>query len=238
MVRRKAVYVAALLALALGAGRAQADSFRITVLPERPTTQQTLHLILTGTSVGFCFAAFRRPVVQGDQIIIQFDPPLLPVTAGCAGPWTVQFDLAPLPAGTYLAQVPGSGPPMAAAEFDVYPAQEPVAPLLLQDRRFSVVLNWGTPSFGGTADFVQWSDETGFFWFFDAKNIEATVKVLDGRAVNGHFWVFLASMTDLPFTVTVTDRTNPVCATQGPCPSRTYTSPAGKNTNFIDVNAF
>jgi len=236
MARRKAVYVAALLALAFGAGRGQADSFRVTVLPEHPTSDQPIHLILSGTTTNYCTAGFTPPVRQGDLITIGFSPPLLPVTPGCTGPWTVQFDLAPLPAGAYSVQV-GGEPPLAAATFDVFPSPELAKPLLLQSRRFGVDLRWGA-GFGRTADFVQWSNESGLFSFFDDKNVEVTVKVLDGRAVNGHFWVFIASMTDLPFTVTLTDRLDPVCATQGPCPSRTYTSPGGKNTNFIDVNAF
>ena len=31
------------------------------------------------------------------------------------------------------------------------------------------------------------------------------VKVLDARAVNGHWWVFYGSLSNVPFTLTVTD---------------------------------
>ena len=31
------------------------------------------------------------------------------------------------------------------------------------------------------------------------------VKVLDGCAINGHFWVFTAASTDVAYTVEVTD---------------------------------
>jgi len=236
MVRRKAVYVTALLILAFGVSRAQADSFRLTVLPERPTADQPIHLILSGTTTNFCNAAFTPPVVQGHQITLSFSPSLQPVTPGCTGPWKVQFDLAPLPAGTYSVQV-GEGLPLAAATFDVYPASTEIFPLLLQSRRFGVDLRWGTPSFGGIAGFSQWSDETGLFWFFDNRNVEVTVKILDGRAVNGHFWVFIASMTDLPFSLQIIDKAPP-CSFAGPCPLWSYTSLGGKNANFIDVNAF
>lgn len=37
------------------------------------------------------------------------------------------------------------------------------------------------------------TDESGAFWFFDPVNIEVTIKVLDGRPINGHFWVFIAN---------------------------------------------
>ncbi|MCM2314127.1 MAG: hypothetical protein NDJ92_03125, partial [Thermoanaerobaculia bacterium] len=34
---------------------------------------------------------------------------------------------------------------------------------------------------------------------------EAFVKLIDGRPVSGRFWVFYGGMTDLEFTMTVTD---------------------------------
>jgi hypothetical protein len=41
--------------------------------------------------------------------------------------------------------------------------------------------------------------------FFDAENWELLVKVLDGRAINDHFWVFAAAATDVEYDLTVTD---------------------------------
>ena len=49
--------------------------------------------------------------------------------------------------------------------------------------------------------------DTGAFWFFDPANLELMIKVLDGRAVNGYFWVFYGSLSNVEFTVTVTDTT-------------------------------
>ncbi|MEM8933189.1 MAG: hypothetical protein AAGE94_18520, partial [Acidobacteriota bacterium] len=37
------------------------------------------------------------------------------------------------------------------------------------------------------------SSDTGAFWFFDDANLELTVKVLDGRPINGAHWVFYGS---------------------------------------------
>jgi hypothetical protein len=74
------------------------------------------------------------------------------------------------------------------------------------------------------------SSAAGYFWFFDPANVELTVKVLDGRPVNGHFWVFVASMTDLGFTLAVNDAITNI--------SRTYVSPSSTNQNFIDLNTF
>ena len=69
--------------------------------------------------------------------------------------------------------------------------------------------------------------------------MEATIKILDGRPVNGHWWVFIASMTDLEMKVTIYENRN---GCFGPpvfppaCPSKTYLQTAGQNRNFIDVN--
>ncbi|MEM7588004.1 MAG: hypothetical protein AAF560_31740 [Acidobacteriota bacterium] len=41
--------------------------------------------------------------------------------------------------------------------------------------------------------------------FFEPDNWEMLAKVLDGREINGHFWVFLAAATDVELTTTVTD---------------------------------
>ena len=47
--------------------------------------------------------------------------------------------------------------------------------------------------------------DTGAFWFFDAANIELVVKVLDGRPVNGNFWLFYGALSNVEYTLTVTD---------------------------------
>ncbi len=49
------------------------------------------------------------------------------------------------------------------------------------------------------------SDQTGTFWFFDPTNIELVVKVLDGRALTQKFWVFYGALSDVDYTLTVTD---------------------------------
>ena len=39
----------------------------------------------------------------------------------------------------------------------------------------------------------------------NAENLELMVKVLDGRAFNGRFWVFYGSLTNVAFDLRVTD---------------------------------
>jgi hypothetical protein len=50
---------------------------------------------------------------------------------------------------------------------------------------------------------VPLSENSAYFWFFDAGNVELAVKVLDGRAVNGHWWVFYGALTNLDYTIRV-----------------------------------
>jgi hypothetical protein len=52
---------------------------------------------------------------------------------------------------------------------------------------------------------VALTPESGYFWFFSADNVEVVAKVIDGWLVNGHYWLFYGSLTDMAFTLTVTD---------------------------------
>ena len=79
--------------------------------------------------------------------------------------------------------------------------------LCLASGRFSATafyqLSPSGPSIEATA--VALTDATGYFWFFDAANVELTVKVLDGCGVNGFYWVFASGMTNVGVNLTVTD---------------------------------
>jgi len=78
--------------------------------------------------------------------------------------------------------------------------------LYLNNQRFQLQVNWGTPGGGsGVGQPVQLTEDSGYFWFFGAANIELVVKIIDGRGGNGHFWFFYAALTDLKYTITVTD---------------------------------
>jgi hypothetical protein len=49
------------------------------------------------------------------------------------------------------------------------------------------------------------ADTSGLFWFFDASNVELAVKVIDGRPLNGKFWLFYGALTDVQYDLTVID---------------------------------
>ncbi len=71
--------------------------------------------------------------------------------------------------------------------------------------RFEVRTAWATDKAAGAGQRQELTVDTGFFWFFKASNVEAMVKVLDGCAANGHFWVFAAGLTDVEVALTVRD---------------------------------
>jgi len=49
------------------------------------------------------------------------------------------------------------------------------------------------------------TDDTGYFWFFRAGNVEIVAKVLDGCPVNGRFWVFAGGLTNVGGELVVAD---------------------------------
>lgn len=55
------------------------------------------------------------------------------------------------------------------------------------------------------AEVTTWSDDTAYFTVFGPGNVELLVKVIDGRAVNGHFWVFAAGTGNFETELHVSD---------------------------------
>ena len=47
---------------------------------------------------------------------------------------------------------------------------------------------------------------SGLLYFFDRDNVEVLVKVLDGCAINGHRWVFVAPVTTLAFNLEIAEQ--------------------------------
>lgn len=80
------------------------------------------------------------------------------------------------------------------------------------DARFQLTLAWETALNGGQAGAAEaialasiGLRRGGLFSFFDRDNPEVLVKVLDGCALNGHFWIFVAPTTTLGYTLSVVD---------------------------------
>lgn len=80
------------------------------------------------------------------------------------------------------------------------------------DRRFKIQVAYRTSQGGGRAgagNAIPLSslgvDRGGLFWFFSPDNPEMLVKVIDGCAANGRFWVFSSAGTNVGLSTTVTD---------------------------------
>jgi hypothetical protein len=123
--------------------------------------------------------------------------------------------------GTRADGVPGRG----ACAFG------PAEALVLNGGRFTAEVSWRDPFGGqGLGRSVPVTDDTGSFWFFDPANLELLVKVLDGRPVNGHFWVFVGALSNVEYTLIVTDRSTGR--------QRTYRNDQGELQSRADVAAF
>jgi hypothetical protein len=135
-------------------------------------------------------------------------------------------------AGSSLAKaaVPAAAPPVEIA--DKASCTPSATALCLGAGRFAVEVVWTDPRNGLTAQArtLPLTADTGAFWFVDAANLELMVKVLDGRPINGHFWVFYGALSDLEYTITVTDRETGA--------RRTYHNDLHQLASRADIKAF
>jgi hypothetical protein len=88
--------------------------------------------------------------------------------------------------------------------------------LCLGNGRFRLAAAWRKPDgTSGAGAAVPVTDDTGYFWFFDAKSIEVVTKVLDGCGGNGRYWFFSGGLTNVEVALTVTDTTTGARAVYG-----------------------
>lgn len=100
----------------------------------------------------------------------------------------------------------------------------------VQNGRFRVEAAWTTITGSGFGQAQALTTETGIFWFFNSNNVELVVKVLDGRAINGHWWVFFGALSDVDYTIKVTDTvTGDV---------KVFHNPQGTLASVADIQAF
>ncbi|MFY9822320.1 MAG: hypothetical protein WAM82_13135 [Thermoanaerobaculia bacterium] len=100
------------------------------------------------------------------------------------------------------------------------------------NQRFEARVSWENPSTGqtGTGRTLPLTENTGSFWFFGNQNLELMVKVLDGTSINLRYWVYAGSLSNVEYTLTITDTLTGVV--------RTYHNPAGQFASLADVDAF
>lgn len=77
--------------------------------------------------------------------------------------------------------------------------------ILLRQGRFEVEMELHPPHQEIPRLVMPPTEDSALFYFFSQDNWEAMVKVLDGCALNGKYWVFGAASTDVGYTLTVKD---------------------------------
>jgi len=144
---------------------------------------------------------------------------------------TLGFDLI-APAGTRSAAVEIYADSPAYFDDVVVVRQSTCASLVcLNDGRFAIDVRWYTGAASGHGTPIDVTADSATYSFFGTGNIELVVKVLDGCAVNGHHWVFIAGLTDVSVDVIVTE-----VATAN---ATSYSNPLGQPFQPIqDTSAF
>jgi hypothetical protein len=154
-------------------------------------------LTITDMSTGTAKTYHNAPLQLASKSDIEAFPVFVPSSLAALE------TAAALPA-TSATLAPAAAKPAGKAEGD---CQTTPALLCLSQKRFSVQVEFTDPRDGskGTARTVTLTDDTGAFWFFGPGNLELMIKVLDGSGVNGHFWVFYGGLSDVEYTITVTE---------------------------------
>jgi hypothetical protein len=117
------------------------------------------------------------------------------------------------------------------AEIDSLSCGPSASALCLANGRFRVEVEWRDfEGDNGRGRAESMSTDTGRFWFFEPENTELVVKVLDGRGINGHFWVYYGALSNVAYTLTVTDTQSGV--------SKVYSNPSGAFASVGDTAAF
>ena len=203
----------------------------------------TVHDTVTGNERTFV----NPPGEMASRGIVDALPPTTQAELAAAGAEVRAFSVAALVRDAFPGEGDTSEPRTAAVARpapDVAaltpppppgPCREPSRPgLCLNGRRFNFVVTWR--AFDGTTGEghgVPLGDDSGYFWFFDPDNVELVIKALDGRAVNGKFWVFYGALTNVEYHLGAWHVDAP-----WDLPQVTYDNPLGHFASVADIDAF
>lgn len=97
--------------------------------------------------------------------------------------------------------------------------------------KFQVAINNVSNSASGLGTPVRTgSSDTALFWFFNDRNWEVMVKVLNGCGINNRYWVFISGITNQRYSVQIADKNT--------LQVKSYTNPLGATNVFVDTSAF
>jgi hypothetical protein len=98
-----------------------------------------------------------------------------------------------------------SAPPVPSPSTPPVP---PADPQTLELHGFRITVEFTDPQSGGSKrpatvypDFH--TPDAGIFWFFGPNTPELMVKLIDGRAINGMFWIYAGAATDVEFVLSI-----------------------------------
>lgn len=174
------------------------------------------------------------PFTGGHQTVAHLR---LTVAADAAPGTTIRLD--PVAATTALSNGSGTVVETAAngllllngGEVEVTGGCTTAHTLCLLDDRFTVDVTWRNFTGGsGVGNAVELTSDAGYFWFFNKDNVEVVIKALDGQRLNGSFWIFYGSLTNVEFELTVTDSATGAV--------KTYRNPPGQFASVGDTGAF
>jgi hypothetical protein len=190
--------------------------------------------VLDGTDINGAFWVFYGALSDLEYVITVTDGVTGAIQSyiSYAGSPNSEGDTAAFP-GASATSVGAIAPPPAPVPAAVPRTCLPdPAALCLEEGRFQVRVDWQSSPLGpsSSAAAVPLTGDTGYFWFFDDSNVELVVKVLDGTAINGHYWVFYGSLSDVQFEIAVTDTVTGR--------TKTYTNPQGFMFSLADTVAF
>lgn len=134
---------------------------------------------------------------------------------------------------TVTNQFGSASSPTLTVPVPLVPCSPGPTTLCLNGGRFQVRAIFSAPNLGITnapAQVVSLTSDTGYLWFFSPNNVEVALKVVDGRAFNGFFWVFYGALSDVHYSITVTDTATGAV--------KTYSNEAGTLASIADTSAF
>ncbi len=209
--RRLCVWLAvAVSAVAVPAAALAIES--VEIRPALPTTADDIVLEVTadvngelcGRALTLAWFAPESPEIALFEV---------PVDPGSSCPASVElfpfeFLLGKLTAGSHtVGLVTPDGEPFFLPLLSFEVSAETADHATLHER-FEVRVEWQDFSggFGIGRPVPNSTDDSALLWFFHPDNWEILIKVLDGCALNGHWWILGSGATTVPFTLEVLDR--------------------------------
>ncbi len=182
--------------------------------PFSPTDNELARLIMSGSWRDSCTPFLSSVTVIGTTVRVDAETPRGLGCLSAVSPFAFTAAVGPLEPGSYVFDVYLTDFALDADATPVFwgssrPLRVTDGPdeVLLRDDRFLIRVSWRDfeGATGSGRELPTPSADTGFFWFFDADNVELIVKVLDGCGINGRYWFFAAAATNVEYTIDVVD---------------------------------